>query len=213
MKKIKLAIVDDHEIFRDGLRLVLEQIKEFEVVVEYESGDELLRHLDDVELDVILLDINMPGTDGIKATELVKARKPDLGIIGLSMQSDQISPLKMIKNGADGFVQKKSGKYELEQAIHSVYQGGNYFSQEILKLLAGKVQKGRSEADSELTEREHDVLVYICQGLSTKEIAEELFLSPKTIEIHRANLMSKTACKNSAQLVIWAIRNHKYSVF
>lgn len=205
--------MDDHEIFRDGLRLVLEQIDNFEVIEEFASGDEFTRQLDTVDCDVVLLDINMPGLNGINATELAKEKNMDLKIIGLSMLSDETSSMKMIKNGAEGFVQKNSGKLVLEQAINTVCEGGNYFSQDILKRLAFRAQKDRMDPSNELTSREHEVLTYICQGQSTREIAEVLFLSPKTVEVHRANLLSKTNCKNSAQLVTWAIKNQLYSVF
>lgn len=213
MDKRKIVIVDDHEIFRDGLRLVLEQIDNFEVVDEYASGDEFTHQIDNLDCDVVLLDINMPGLNGIQATEIAKQKYSDLKIIGLSMLSDETSSMNMIKYGADGFVQKKSGKLVLAQAINTVCQGGNFFTQDILKRLAYRARRDNMDPSTDLTSRETEVLNYICKGQSTKEIAVSLFLSPKTVEVHRANLLSKTSCKNSAQLVIWAIRNQLYSVY
>ncbi len=205
--------MDDHEIFRDGLRLVLEQIDNFEVVEEFACGEDFTHQIDKVDCDVVLMDINMPGLNGIQATELAKQKSSDLKIIGLSMLSDETSSLNMIKCGADGFVHKKSGKHVLEQAINTVCQGGNFFTQDILKKLAMRVRRDNIDSSTELTSRENEVLRHICQGLSTKEIADSLFLSPKTVEVHRANLLSKTNCKNSAQIVIWAIKNQIYSVY
>lgn len=213
MKKRRIVIVDDHEIFRDGLRLVLEQIDNFEVVNEFGSGADFAQEIEEEDCDVVLLDINMPGLNGIKVTEIVKKKYAGLKIIGLSMLSDEVSSMKMIKCGADGFVQKKSGKMVLEHAINTVCQGGNYFSQDILKKLAIRAQRDSFDSINQLTSRENEVLIHICQGESTKEIAETLFLSPKTVEVHRANILSKTYCKNSAQLVIWAIKNQIYTVY
>jgi len=213
MDKRRIVIVDDHEIFRDGLRLVLEQIDNFEVVQEFASGDEFTQQIDKVDCNVVLLDINMPGLNGIQATEIAKQKFSDLKIIGLSMLSDETSSMNMIKCGADGFVQKKSGKHVLEQAINTVCQGGNFFTQDILKKLALRARRDNMDPSTELTSRENEVLRHICRGLSTKEIADSLFLSPKTVEVHRANLLSKTNCRNSAQIVIWAIKNQIYSVY
>jgi len=213
MNKRRIVIVDDHEIFRDGLRLVLDQIENFKVVNEFASGVEFTQKIEEGDCDVVLLDINMPGMNGIKVTEIIKKKYTGIKIIGLSMLSDEVSSMKMIKCGADGFVQKKSGKMVLEHAINTVCQGGNYFSQDILKKLAIRAQRDSFDSTNQLSSRESEVLVHICQGETTKEIAEKLFLSPKTIEVHRANILSKTYCKNSAQLVIWAIKNQMFTVF
>lgn len=212
MSKINVVLVDDHEIFREGLKLVLHQIENICVVAEFSSGDDFIKGINEIETDIVLLDINMPGIDGIKTTQQAIKQKKDLLIIGLTMLSDEASYLQMIENGAKGFVLKKSGKYELNQAIQDVYNGGNYFSQEILQKLAFRINRKSSNSVDELTNRENEILVLICKGLSTKQISEVLFISPKTIEVHRSNILSKTGCKNIAQLVVWAIENGVFAI-
>ena len=154
----------------------------------------------------------MPGTNGIKTTQQAIDLKKEINIIGLTMLNDEASYLRMIENGAKGFVLKKSGKYELQQAIQDVYNGGNYFSQDILQKLAFRINRKSSNPADELTNRESEVIVHICKGLSTKQISEVLFISPKTIEVHRSNILSKTGCKNIAQLIVWAIKNGVFSI-
>lgn len=210
MNKIGIVIVDDHEIFRDGLKLVLNQIENTHVVAEFATGDDFIRQMHEFKFDIVLMDINLPGTDGIKTTEIAVKKIPGVNIIGLTMLSDEASYLKMIENGAKGFVLKKSGKYELKQAIQDIYNGGNYFSHEILQKLAFRINRKPVDPSDELTNREKEILIQICKGLSTKEISEKLFISPKTVEAHRSNILSKTGCKNIAQLIVWAI---EYKVF
>ncbi len=212
MSKIDVVLVDDHEMFRDGLKLVLHQIENICVVAEFSTGDEFIEKINEIDFDIVLLDINMPGTDGIKTTQQAIELKKEINIIGLTMLNDEVSYLRMIENGAKGFVLKKSGKYELNQAIQDVYNGGNYFSQDILQKLAFRVNKKSADPADELTNREKEILVQICKGLSTKQISEVLFISPKTIESHRSNILSKTGCKNIAQLIIWAIKNGVFSI-
>lgn len=212
MSKINVVLVDDHEMFRDGLKLVLHQIENICVVAEFSTGDDFIKRINEIEFDIVLLDINMPGTDGIKTTQQAIELKKDINIIGLSMLNDEASYLRMIENGAKGFVLKKSGKYELKQAIQDVYNGGNYFSQDILQKLAFRINRKSANPADELTKRETEILVQICKGLSTKQISEVLFISPKTIEVHRSNILSKTGCKNIAQLIVWAIKNGVFSI-
>ena len=212
MKKIKIAIVDDHAIFRDGLKLVLNQIDDLEVVAEFSSGDKLLSKLDGLTAEIVLMDINMPGTNGIRTTEALKSQRADIQIIGLTMQSDESTALRMIESGADGLVLKKAGQEELNTAVHTVIGGGNYFSQEVLQKLAFRINKKNPDPVSNLTNREKEVLYEICNGLETKEISAKLFISPKTVEVHRAKILSKTKCRNVAQLIIWALKNGVYSI-
>lgn len=207
---IKVAVVDDHELFREGLVLVLKQIDDIEIVADFGSGNAFLESLDHLDLDIVLMDIKMEGFDGIETTIKAKDAKPNLKIIAVTMFEEDSYYLQMIHAGAQGFVLKKAGKYELAQAIKEVYKGGNYFSQEILQKMAFKAINTEKQQEEQLTGRETEVLQLICKGLSTKEICEKLFISQKTVEVHRSNLMRKTDCKNVAQLVIWALKN-KYS--
>ena len=209
--KISIIIVDDHEIFRDGLKSVLSQIEDFRIIGEAENGEYLLKLLNKVTCDVILMDIEMPIMDGIEATKQALNKIPSLKIITLSSYGQQVYYQKMISAGAHGFVQKKSGKYELEKAIKAVYNGGNYFPQEILKKIITKPDHKDIESITEkkwgITKRELEILQLICNGLTNHEIADNLYISPKTVDNHRTNLLSKTSTRNSANLVMFAIKN------
>lgn len=213
---INIGIVDDHAIFRDGLKSVLSQIEGFNILYEAETGLEFLKLLDSFSPDVILMDISMPEMDGIEATEKALNRYPTLKIITLSSYSDHIYYYKMIKAGVQGFVLKKSGKEELEKAIKDVYQGNNYFPQDMLRNLIFKMSnKGRetiNQAEIILSKRETEVLQLICMGNTNSEIADKLHISPKTVDNHRTNLLQKTATKNAAHLVMFAIKHHLIEV-
>lgn len=209
---INIVIVDDHEMFREGLVMVLGQVDNFNIVADYNSGDAFLKHVEELSFDVVLMDIKMDGTNGIETTRQLKLLKPDVKVIAVTMFVEDSYYLQMINAGAHGFVLKKAGKYELMQAVTEVHNGGNFFSQEILKKMAFKAIGKDDDKEKALTTRETEVLKLICKGLSSKEISEELFLSPKTIEVHRSNLLRKTDQKNIAQLVIWALKNNHISI-
>jgi len=205
---INIAIVDDHEMFREGLVLVLDQIDEINIVKDYGSGQLFLNDLSSLDIDIVLMDIKMEGMNGIETTQKAKAIKPDLKVIAVTMFVEDSYYMQMIQSGAHGFVLKKAGKYELAQAIQEVYKGGNYFSQEILQKMAFKAIGGNEEKENQLSTREIEVLQLICKGLSTKEISETLFISQKTVEVHRSNILRKSDQKNIAQLVIWSLKNN-----
>ena len=210
--RIKIFIADDHAIFRDGLRTLLSNISGLEVLEEAANGLEMLKKLETCKPDIILTDISMPEMDGIEATEKALERFPDLKIIALTSYTDHIYYYKMIKAGVQGFVLKKAGKEELEEAIHLVMEGKNYFPQDILRNLVFTLSKRDSIALQEkqvnLSKREVEVLELLCQGYTNKEMAEKLHLSPKTVDNHRTSLLSKTGTRNTAHLVMFAIKNH-----
>jgi DNA-binding NarL/FixJ family response regulator len=203
---IHITIVDDHELFRDGLKLVLQHINPGYIINEAANGLEFLKMLESEVPDIVLMDINMPVLNGrdtvIKALEAC----PDLKIIAVTMYGEEIYYLQMIESGVKGIILKKSGKYELERAIQEVLEGGNFFSQEILRKMAIRLNRKNSENYNELTEREYEILVNVCNGMTNIEIANKLFISPKTVEVHKSNIFRKTDVKNSAQLVIYAIK-------
>ncbi|MCU4163729.1 response regulator [Carboxylicivirga caseinilyticus] len=206
---INIAIVDDHEMFIEGLVLVLSQVDNFNVVATFSSGDEFLSSIESLTIDIVLMDINMTGKSGIETTKICKVKKPEVRIIAVTMFVEDSYYMQMINAGAHGFILKKAGKFELTQAINEVYKGGNYFSQEILKKMAFKAISKKEDDPDQLSSREVEVLQLICKGMSTKEISERLFLSTKTVEVHRSNILKKTNQKNVAQLVIWALK-HNY---
>jgi DNA-binding NarL/FixJ family response regulator len=212
-KKIDIVLVDDHNMFREGIKFLLTQIGNIEVVGEASNGKELVDYLEiNKKPDVILLDINMPEMNGVEACTLITKKYPGINIIALSMNDEQEYYFKMIQAGAKGFVQKQAGREKLEEAINEVLDGGSYFPEDILRKIIFKFGtedsvESKIEKQYGLTKREKEVLALLCQGFTNTEIAERLFLSPKTIEGHRANLLSKTGTKNSAHLVMFAIKN------
>ena len=161
---IYVAIVDDHELFRDGLKLVISQINPDFIITEASNGQEFLKSLDLQIPDVVLMDINMPVLNGRDTVVKALETFPDLKIIAVTMYGEEIYFLQMIEAGVKGIILKKSGKYELEQAIQEVLGGGNFFSQEILKKMAIRLNRKNSDRYNELTEREFEILVNVCNG-------------------------------------------------
>jgi DNA-binding NarL/FixJ family response regulator len=152
----------------------------------------------------------MPKMDGIEASRRALEKTPDLKIITLSMYGDQEYYTKMVELGVRGFVLKDSELQEVDEAIRTVCEGGNYFSEQLLRglVVARKGNSLEANKDDALSDRELEVLIEICQGLSNSEIADKLFISKRTVEKHRANILLKSGCKNTASLVVFAIRNH-----
>ena len=209
--KLRLYIVDDHKLFREGLKLLLSTQDFVQHIYEASNGKEFVENLSFVDCDVVLMDIEMPEMNGVEATELALRMKPDLKIIVLSMYGDEQYYYKMVDAGVKGFVLKNSGIEKVITAIHKVAAGENYFSEELLiNILNNMRDNGKNEPDtpdSEISEREMEILYYVCLGLSNQEIADKLFISKRTVDKHRANLLSKTGCRNTAALVMYAIKN------
>jgi len=211
MQQIKIAIVDDHDLFREGIRLVLGQIENFEVIFDTSNGNVFLEFLQNSFPDLVLMDINMPIIDGIETTQKSIKLYPDLKVIALTMFSDTTHYTQMINAGIKGFILKKSNKYELQQAINAVYSGANYFSQEILQKMAFQSVNFSSDPNR-LTHRELDILNLVCKGLTSQEISDKLFISPKTVEVHRTNIFHKSDVRNIGELILWAIKNNYFSI-
>lgn len=209
MSKIKIILVDDHQMFRDGLKFVLNQITEFEVIGTAANGREYLKLLETTLPDVVLMDIGMPVMDGIEATQKTTEKYPGVHVIALSMFSDQEYYHKMVAAGVKGFLIKEAGIDELEKAIKAIHQGRSYFSQELLRNIIVSISNTRVafRESHHLTKREEEVLRMICKGYSTKEISDLLFISQKTVEGHKTNLLSKTNSKNTLNLMLYALRN------
>jgi DNA-binding NarL/FixJ family response regulator len=208
MEKIGIIIADDHQLFRNGLKILLNSFPEFEVAGEVSNGREFLELLQTVQADIALMDINMPEMDGIEATRKGLKINPSIKIIALSMYGEEEYYYKMVDAGARGFLLKDSDISEVKEAILTVVKGGSYFSQELLYHVIQKIKHREQETRSaNLSKREKEILVKICEGLSNQEIAEALFISKRTVDKHRANLLGKTNSKNTASLILFAIKN------
>ena len=214
LEKIRIVIVDDHQIFRKGLSLLLNELDNIELVAEVSNGLEFLSILETTEFDFVLMDIKMPMMNGIEATKIALQKKPDLKIVALSMFGEEEYLENMLDVGAKGFILKNISKDELERGIKMVMDGNSYFSSELFDLLTKKVSSsskiGKKITDvnmDKLTKRELEVLNMICKSYSNNEIADKLFISLRTVDGHRANLIGKTGSKNIVSLVTYALRN------
>ncbi len=212
----KVIIVDDHEIFLKGLKLQVEEIDDVSVVASASSGEEFLQIIETTECDMVFMDIKMPGINGIETTKLALERNPNLRIVALSMFGDSEYLQSILDAGARGFLLKNVNKDELEKAIKNVCEGNNYFSDEMLKLLTSQFVNKSSTSETvevaNLTNRELEVLQFICKGYTNVEIARKLFLSQRTIDGHRAKIISKTDTKNTVSLVIYAVKHKLFEL-
>ena len=215
-EKVKIALVDDHTLFRTGLAGLLSQHDGYDVVSDVGSGEEFLALLPDLDVDVVFMDISRPGIDGGETTRRALVERPDLRIITLSMYGDDQYYTRMVECGASGFLLKDSDIDEVYAAVDSVVAGDSYFSPQLLGSLTRNMSRqpllNVSDEDA-LSEREIEILVEVCRGLSNQEIADKLFISKRTVDKHRANILEKTGCKNTANLVVFAIKNHLVELF
>jgi DNA-binding NarL/FixJ family response regulator len=208
MEKFSVCIVDDHKLFREGLKLLLLNLENILDVYEAANGQDFLELLKKLKPDIVFMDIEMPMMDGIETTQKALDLFPNLKIIALSMYGEEVYYSKMIEAGAHGFLLKDSDISEVESAINLVASGKSYFSHDILFKILHQSRSSKSiSQNSDLSEREKEVLYLICKGLSNHEIAAKLLLSKRTIDKHRENLLLKTESNNTASLVIYAIRN------
>ncbi|HPS13583.1 MAG TPA: response regulator transcription factor [Prolixibacteraceae bacterium] len=201
---MKIAIVDDHTILRNGLKMLLRDMQNTEVVIEASNGKEFIDQLQHVVPDLVIIDINMPVMKGDEAVKIARQMHPNLKVIVLSMNSEEQFFKIMNDLGVDGYIIKESDYDELEHAIETVMKGGKYFSQE---LLLNMVNNRAPNTNIQLTEREQTVLNFLCRGFSANEIADKLFISPRTVEKHRSDLLLRTGTPNSVSLVVFAIKN------
>ncbi|HDR52736.1 MAG TPA: response regulator transcription factor [Mariniphaga anaerophila] len=203
-----IYIVDDHALFRQGLKLLLGSLDSIGKIYEANNGKEFIEGLKNNPADIALVDIEMPVMNGIEAAKRAREIQPSIKILALSMYSDKNYYLSMIDAGACGFLLKNSNFDEVEKAIIDVCNDKSYISIEILNEILKYPDKASFNVfDSELTERETEVLLLICKGLTNTEIADRLVVSKRTIDKHRENLLQKTQSKNTVNLVIYAIKN------
>jgi DNA-binding NarL/FixJ family response regulator len=209
---LKVILVDDHQIVRRGIKLLLEEPSgEMQVVAEAASAPELFQVLEETEANVVLLDLNLPGgMDGLEAISYLKGHYPDLKILILSMMDQEKYVAQAVAAGADGYLSKTSNQEELLQALELVGKGNKYITPRItLKLLTKEPETPAPAEKSEvLSKRELEILKLIAEGYTAEKIADKTFTSRRTVETHRQNILEKTKTKNTANLVLYAIRHH-----
>lgn len=205
MGKIKLILADDHPLIREGFKSLLGKSDAFEVVGEAETGKELIDVVKATSPDIILVDITMPQMNGLDAIEVLRKEYPLLKFMVLTMHEEREYILKALRNGAHGYVLKSTERAELERAIHAVYNGQKYFSPVVTTVLAESVGKKEDNEYPEITPREKEVLELVAGGRSTKQIADKLKISIRTVESHRINMLKKFDVNNTAELIKRAI--------
>ncbi|WP_430813511.1 response regulator transcription factor [Carboxylicivirga sp. RSCT41] len=209
MGAIKILLADDHSMIRQGLKAFLDKDK-FKVVAEAKNGKEALELIEENEIDVLVTDIMMPEMDGVELCKHVIETHPHIHILALTMMNENYNIKKMLGAGAKGYILKDCTQDELRTAIETVNQGKNYYSQEVTDIImegltAQPAPKQRLVNEIPLTKRETEILHLICKEKTNVEIADELFISNRTVEAHKRNLLDKTGCKNIAGLVLYAV--------
>ncbi|MCC6725508.1 MAG: response regulator transcription factor [Saprospiraceae bacterium] len=206
---IKIAIADDHQMFRDGIIAILQLEKDCEVVGEAGNAQEVFETLDKVQADILLLDIALGKNNGIEMTKTLRVRYPSMKVIMISMHSESSYVIKSLEVGAAGYLLKDAGKVEMLNAIRAVISGGTYFGKQVSQILMSHFSTsskpiGRQE-EVMLTRREIEVLKLLATEHSNHEVADKLFISVRTVDTHRRNLLEKLKLKNNAGLVRYAI--------
>lgn len=212
VKPVKIILVEDHRIVRDGIRFLLEEQNEVEIVGEAANGLKALELLEENEVEVAVVDLNMPVMNGLQTTEAILSRFPHVRVLALTMHDDEQNIKGMLKAGASGYVIKNAGVDELVNAIRTIAGGGNYFSAEATRAVMMDLVNPQEEKPAPtlplnvtLTDREMEVLKLIVEENTNQEIAEKLFISIRTVDTHRRNLLQKTGARNTAGLVRFAI--------
>jgi len=212
MSKIKIAIADDYKIYRDGLKVGLSADDNMEIIAEADNGEDLMKVLETNSPDVILMDLKMPIMDGMEATKHVRKKYPDIKVLVVSMYEDDKFIIHLMENGANGYLLKNAEPDEIKKAIYAVHENGYYFNDVVNKALLKKLVlknnlKPSFNQNIDLTEREQEVLKMICEEKTAAEIAKEIFLSPRSVEGIRQRLIEKIGVRNTAGLVMFAVKN------
>lgn len=212
MNRIKIILADDHQLILDGMRTMLQGIPEFLIVAEVRNGQEALEAARKMEFDLILMDIEMPGCNGIEATRILLEEQPEAKVLALTMFNEKGIIVKVMEAGAKGYVLKNAHFQELVEAIKKVASGQNFISSDVIATLmerdSVRVESSQTESETDsLTKRELEILKLIAKGFSNKEIGEKLFISHRTVDTHRTNLLDKLQVKNIAGLIRFAMKN------
>lgn len=215
MANVKIALADDHKIVRDGIKTMLESQPEIDVVAEASNGNEILEKLQNTMVDLVVMDINMPEKNGIQATKELKEKHPKVKVLALTMSNDDLHIRQMIQAGASGYIMKNAGRKDLKEAIETIMNGKHYFSEEATQSIMMDLVKGKGKSTAmdavHITDREQEILELIVQEYTNQEIAEKLFISSRTVDAHRRNLLQKTGARNTAGLVRYAFQHNLIS--
>lgn len=216
MRKIKLALCDDHNLFRVGMATILGQVHDFELIMEAGNGQELIDRIPRKTPDVVLLDLQMPVMDGTATADYLRDNHPLIKIVVLTMHDEDRMVLHLLEKGVSGYLLKDSEADEVEKAVRKVMDNGIYLNELVSAAMHRKMtNKPKTDRPAStfynskiiLSAREKEVLVLICESLSTNEISEKIFLSPRTVEGHRLRILEKTGTKNTAGMVAYAFKN------
>jgi DNA-binding NarL/FixJ family response regulator len=217
-QKITVLITDDHKLIRDGIQLMLESTDDLEVIGSVSSGEDAINHVRERRPDVVIMDVMMGGMTGIEATRWIKDLDPTIKVVVVSMEISKEYVSAGIKSGVDGYLPKDVDKETLVAAIRTVYTGGRFFNEAIMKLVfedfysSEKMKTTPRKLPNELTKREFEILGLVATGRTNKEVAEALFISIKTVETHKTNILEKLGLRNTAELVRYVIKNNIISV-
>lgn len=205
----RLVLVDDHQMFLDGLEMILSSQPDFKIAGTALNGWQALSIIEEQKPDVVLTDLNMPEMDGLELVKLLKQKFPEIKVLVLSMMNDKETVSSIMEVEAEGFILKNSNKADLINAVKSVYTGDTYYSNEILSIMMSRYQKRMRQVEAKklLTERELEILQLVAEEMTSEKIAEKLFISPRTVETHRKNILAKTQSNTLIGLIKFAVKN------
>lgn len=213
MSKIKILIADDHYLVREGIKLMLDHTKNIKVVADFQNGKEVINFLEkDNNIDIILMDINMPLLNGIEASRIIKEKYNEIKIIAITMHNEQSFIIDMFNSGVDGYVLKESGIEDLLEAIETVAQGKNYFTNDVsVKLINNFVNPKEEQQRKLISPKETEIIKLVALGKTNNQIGEILSVSSRTVESHRRNILRKLNLKNTAEMINYAIKEELIS--
>jgi two-component system, NarL family, invasion response regulator UvrY len=205
---LQILVADDHPVVRQGIMRIIEDTKDMRVTGEAENGYEVLRKVKEKDYDMVLLDISMPGSDGLEVIRELKKSRPNVPVLILTIHPEKYYGLRMMQAGASGYLTKQNAPFELIEAIRKVSQGGMYISNSLAELLVTSKKNGGGRPGHEtLSDREYQVMYLIATGKKVKSIAEELSISVKTIHVHRRHILEKMSMSSNAEIIHYAIQN------
>jgi len=214
MDKIRILLADDHTLIRTGIATLLQTNRDFEIVGEAQDGEEAVEKTGQLRPDVLVIDLSMPKLSGIEATRIIKRKYPDVNVLVLTMHESEEYVYQILKSGAGGYILKSAGKEELSAAIRAVVRGERFFSSRVSQIMAEgylrRVEAAGQQAkadDMPLTRREKEILTLVVKGLTNQQIADQLNISPRTVDTHRTNIMQKLGIHEVANLVRYAIEH------